>query len=277
LTNTITQLHFPQSLADYFNTRISPLSPYQKYDLHGIPTAHGPDQGFRWCQWPAILIRWFAEATGNTGYNELRLLGRGLSALADSLSILLVFLTAQKLYNRRIALLTAALSSLAVLQIQQSHFMTVDNFAVLFSSAAMFSAAQIATTSNLTRTPTAPQSESIRPPEKYRTIRMVAIWYLALGVAYAMAVASRINLLPLGGIVLVAAFIGIADIKLKKKPVIANESWDESLPLPIQGIDQPICSGRYLCVSTRFAVSFREWPGSQCGSQGFPQGGLIEL
>lgn len=147
----------------------------------------------------------------------ITLAGRGLSALADSLSILLVFLTAQKLYNRRIALLTAALSSLAVLQIQQSHFMTVDNFAVLFSSAAMFSAAQIATTSNLTRTPTAPQSESIRPPEKYRTNRMVAIWYLAFGVAYAMAVASRINLLPLGGIVLVAAFIGIADIKLKKK------------------------------------------------------------
>ena len=106
LTNTLTQLHFPNSVAEYFNTRISPISPYQKYDLDGGPTEPGPDQAFRWGQWPVILIRWFAENTGNTGYDELRLMGRELSAIFDSLSLLLVFLTVMKLYHRHVALLT---------------------------------------------------------------------------------------------------------------------------------------------------------------------------
>src|SRR5882762_7887851 len=32
LTSTLTQLSMPKNLADYFNTRLSPISPYQKYD-----------------------------------------------------------------------------------------------------------------------------------------------------------------------------------------------------------------------------------------------------
>ncbi len=111
-------------MADYFNTRISPISPYQKYDLDGNPTVSGPDNRMRWGQWPIILIRAAAELTDNTGYTELRLMGRSLSALADTLSLLLIFLIGRRLYSTRTGLLAAALSALAVMQIQQSHFMT---------------------------------------------------------------------------------------------------------------------------------------------------------
>ncbi len=52
-----------------------------------------------------------AELTGNTGYNEIRLMGRSLSALADSLSLLLIFLIGERLYDCRIGLLAAALSA----------------------------------------------------------------------------------------------------------------------------------------------------------------------
>jgi hypothetical protein len=203
LTNTLTQIHTPASVAEYFNTRLSPLSPYRKYDLQGNPTAEGPDNGMRWGQWPQILLRVAAEATGNTGYDDLRVMGRSLSALADTLSLLLFFLAAARLYNRRVALLATALSALAVMQIQQSHFMTVDNFAVLFSTATMYCAVRIAQTPSLIRKP------------GYGLNAQAGIWYLGFGLAFGMAVASRINLLPLGGMVLIAAFLSIADLKLK--------------------------------------------------------------
>ncbi len=95
LTNTLTQLALPENLDGYFNTRLSPLSPYQRYDASGQVIANGPDNGMRWGQWPIILIRFAAQASGNTGYDELRLMGRTLSAFADALSLLLIYLTGQ--------------------------------------------------------------------------------------------------------------------------------------------------------------------------------------
>src|SRR3989338_4384625 len=110
LTSTITQLRLPQSLGEYFNTRLSPLSPYQKYDLDGQPTESGPDNRMRWGQWPITLIRFTAEATGNTDYGKLRLMGRVLSALADALALLFIYLIGRRLYSNRAGLLAAGLS-----------------------------------------------------------------------------------------------------------------------------------------------------------------------
>ena len=44
----------------------------------------------RWGQWPIIILRAVGEMTGNTGYDEIRLMGRELSAIADILSVLLL-------------------------------------------------------------------------------------------------------------------------------------------------------------------------------------------
>ena len=50
----------------------------------------------------------------------------------------------------------------------------------------------------------------------YRPIPAAAwSWYVLFGVAFGMALASKINLLPLGGMILIAAFISIADLKLQ--------------------------------------------------------------
>lgn len=132
LTNTLTQLSFPQTINKYFNTRISPISPYNKYDSSGVFLQDGADNRMRWGQWPIILLRGMAELTQNTGYDELRMMGRYFSAFVDTLTLLLVFLIGGRLYGMRVGLLGAGLSSLAVLQIQQSHFMTADNFTVFF-------------------------------------------------------------------------------------------------------------------------------------------------
>ena len=183
LTNTLFQLKVPASIGDYFNTRLSTLSPYPRYDLDGNPTQDGPDNRLRWGQWPIILLRWLAEVTNNTGYDEIRLMGRYASAAADCLTLLLLFLIGRRLFSWRTGLLATALSALAVMQIQQSHFMTVDSFAVLFTMVAMYAAVRCAQATNG--------------------------WgcYIVFGVASGMALAARINLLPLTGMILIAALI----------------------------------------------------------------------
>lgn len=212
LTNTLTQLSMPDSLGEYFNTRLSPISPYHKYNPNGQLTANGPDNRMRWGQWPIILIRAAGEISGNTGYDEIRILGRQLSALADTLSILLVFLIGCRLYSEKTGLLAAALSSLAVMQIQQSHFMTVDNFAALFTIAAIYASVRIAQLPALQRDTTRPTGGSA-----LRINPRLWPWIGLFGVFYGMAVASKINLVPLAGMVVIALFLSIADIRLKSK------------------------------------------------------------
>lgn len=200
LTGTLTQLSIPKSIGEYFNTRLSPISPYQKYDVAGNPLPisaeyRAPDNRMRWGQWPLIIIRWVAEMSGNTGYGELRLMGRRLSALFDSLALIVIFLIGWQLYkNYRVGLLAAALSALAVMQIQQSHFMTVDNFAVFFVTAAMFCAVRVAQ----------------NKPVFFKKMGLWG-WYILFGVFFGMAMASRVNLLPLFGLIGVAAVIAHAD------------------------------------------------------------------
>jgi hypothetical protein len=206
LTNTLTQLAIPKNINEYFNTRISPLSPYQNYDLNGDATQDGPDNRLRWGQLPLTIIRWAGELTGNTGYGEIRLLGRKLSALADTLTLVFIFLIGLKLYGRRAGLLAAALSALAVMQIQQAHFMTVDNFGGLFTALGMFACVQIASRPPVKREPLG---------TNYRISADGWAWYILFGAAFGMALACKVNLLPVGGMVLVAAFISIADLKLK--------------------------------------------------------------
>ncbi|MBI4771285.1 MAG: glycosyltransferase family 39 protein, partial [Chloroflexi bacterium] len=224
LTGTLTRLSLPKSFGEYFNTRLSPLSPYQKYDESGSPTEPGPDNRMRWGQWPITLIRWAAEATGNSGYGEMRLLGRRLSALADSLSLWMIFLIGRRLFNRRVGLMAAALSALAVVQIQQSHFMTADNFGALFTALAMYCAVRVAQQPQTSRV-----SETREVWSRWR-------WHALFGVAFGMALASRINLLPLFGEILVAAFIAAAGRWMRDQRDWVQLISDAALGIALAGL-----------------------------------------
>jgi hypothetical protein len=235
LTNTLTQLQIPKNIPDYFNTRLSTISPYQKFNIQGQHVADGPDNRMRWGQWPIIIIRALGELTGNTGYNDIRLMGRRLSALADSLSLLFIFLIGKRLYNLKTGLLAAALSALAVLQIQQAHFMTVDNFGLLFTMLALYAGVRIAQRPCAMRTVQAGAASSL-PPRAYQADLQALAWYALFGIACGMAVASKVNLLPVGGMLLPAAFIGIADLKLKTKNDLPRILGIAALYLVIAGL-----------------------------------------
>ncbi|HRE26272.1 MAG TPA: hypothetical protein PK954_06540, partial [Anaerolineales bacterium] len=143
LTSTLTRLEIPQTVEDYFNTRISPISPYARYDEAGNKIGDGPDNVMRWGQWPIILLKWSATLTENTGYTEQRLFGRQMSALADSIGVFVIVIIGWRLYSLRHGLLAGALSALAVMQIQQSHFMTSDTIAVAFTALTMWMAVEV--------------------------------------------------------------------------------------------------------------------------------------
>ena len=74
---------------------------------------------------------------------ELRLAGRAISALADVLTVLTVYLLALRLADRRVALLATALTTLAVLHIQLSHFYAVDTLLTLFVTLSLLFAVRV--------------------------------------------------------------------------------------------------------------------------------------
>jgi YYY domain-containing protein len=126
------------NLSDYFNTGKSNLNPANKgYTFVVYGTL------------PIFLTRYIAEVGFNhrVGWNEIASVGRPLSALSDLLVILLVYLAANRLFNKRVGLLAAVFYSWAVLPIQLSHYYKEDTFANFFAFLAIYLAILIATES----------------------------------------------------------------------------------------------------------------------------------
>ncbi len=204
LTNTLTQLHMPSSISNYFNTRISTMSPYNKYDENGETIANGPDNTMRWGQLPMLIIRLTAEALNRTGFIELRTTGRYLSALMNLGSMIMLYVIARRLFGHTTALLAAALFSLCVQSLQQSHFMTVDNFATFFTMLTLNAALRIAFGDYLSR-------------DAYGTLRMSKKGWIAMarfGLCLGMTICCKVNLAMLGVILAPAVLICFADTKL---------------------------------------------------------------
>jgi YYY domain-containing protein len=190
-------------IGDYFNSATSPLNPYNR--------------GFSFYVYgnlPMTIIRVMADATNQT---NLRLFGRQFSAFADLFAILFLYLLTSRLYGRRVGLLASLFSALTVMQIQQSHFFTVDLFVNTFEVLALWFAVRILEHRDKglgTREQTT-EDEEFPPvlksfPEKIRLQSLATndlLWLsIGFGFALGMAMASKINIAPLA-IVLPSAFI----------------------------------------------------------------------
>ncbi len=126
-----------------------------------------------------------AQITGQDSwlhYNGIHFVGRSMSAIAELFTIFFVFLIGRRLYGRWTGLLAALLYTVAVLPIQLAHFWTTDAFSNLPVAIAIWFAARVLDRSRW--------------------------WdYLGFGAALGAALASRINTLPLAGLVVLAAMI----------------------------------------------------------------------
>ena len=104
---------------------------------------------------------------------DLRYAGRALSAVSDTFTVLLVFMIGRTVFSSRVGLLAALLSAIAVQQIQLSHFFAVDTFMTTFIVATIFYSIRVA-------------------KEGRRSDTVLA------AVMFAMAVATKFSVLPLG-------------------------------------------------------------------------------
>ena len=83
------------------------------------------------------------------GISDLRIAGRTISTLADVATVALVFLLGSRIYGRRVGILAALFTALAVIHIQLSHFFAVDTLLALFTAAALYFAFGVAKTGRL--------------------------------------------------------------------------------------------------------------------------------
>lgn len=189
---------YPETFTDcaewggYFDTACSPLNPQNR--------GHN---AFVYGTLPVFIVRYLADWSGQMG--DLKLFGRQMSAAADLVTVFLLYLIAARLYNRRVALLAAAFSAFAVMQIQQSHFYTTDNFAVTFMTLAAYFAVEIAAGKDTAGDNPEP-GYAVR--FTYYVLRNRLFWLSVLfGVAFGMAMASKINAAPLALLLPLAFFI----------------------------------------------------------------------
>ncbi|MDO8972073.1 MAG: hypothetical protein Q7U74_15370, partial [Saprospiraceae bacterium] len=187
-----------KSLDDFFNTSKSTLNPQN--------VGYG---FFVYGTLPIFMVRYAAEWLDKAAYDEVFLLGRSFSGALDLLTVLFVFLIAERLFRKRwkpralrgLSLLAAAFYACAVLPIQLSHFFAVDTFTNAFSLLAIYFAVVI-----MTDGPAPIHKLLCASPSVIFTRRWLSVLpYLGFGIAYGMALASKVSILPLAAILPFAA------------------------------------------------------------------------
>lgn len=124
------RLEYPSSLGEYFDSKRSPLNPYNR--------GHS---SFVYGTLPIVLAKMSGGLLGIKGYDGTYLAGRALSGLFDLLTVWIVYLIARRAGgSRRAALLAAGLLAFCVLGIQLSHFWAVDTYLTTFSAATLLGA-----------------------------------------------------------------------------------------------------------------------------------------
>jgi len=132
LTMVATGISWPQNTLDYFNTHISPLNPHNKgFSFYVYGT------------YPVHFVKLVADVLHKDNYDQLPIIGRYMSTIADLITLILVYLLASYISKNKTAGVFAALCyATAVLPIQISHFFTVDPYATLFGTLTVYRISQ---------------------------------------------------------------------------------------------------------------------------------------
>ncbi|MDD5466407.1 MAG: DUF2298 domain-containing protein [Anaerolineales bacterium] len=192
------------SFSEYFDTQNSSLNPHNRG--HGF---------FVYGTLPLFMARYLVEwIYGHSGFEEMTRVGRPLSALADLMTVFVVYLVAARLFNKRVGVLASAFYALAVLPVQLSHFYKEDTFTNLFTFIAIYLAVEIYSARGGAHSAGNDSGErgdlgsldltgdSGGPGNRYKDFlkRIVASrdFYLSIGfgIALGCAVASKLNAVP---------------------------------------------------------------------------------
>jgi YYY domain-containing protein len=154
-------IDWPNSVGEYFDSASSPLNPYNR------------DFGsYIYGTFPLFMSKLLGSVSGHDVYGNAHLPGRAFSATCDLVTVLLMYLVGRRLFDYRAGLLAAALGATTVLQIQSAHYFTTDSAVVVFCLAAFYFAIRASSDGRIW-------------------------WHLTAGSMVALAVASKINALPI--------------------------------------------------------------------------------
>jgi YYY domain-containing protein len=165
----------------------------------------------------------------------MKYFGRQFSALADLFTILILYFIVARLYNRKTALLATAFSALAVMQIQQSHFFTVDLFMNPFLFAALYFAVRIAydkpkADADVLQTEDTQHEIRSTPHSVFRNLhRNSLFWHsLLFGLFLGMAAACKINAVAMAVVLPVALALRFGNRRLVTPALAPGASVDNS-------------------------------------------------
>jgi 4-amino-4-deoxy-L-arabinose transferase-like glycosyltransferase len=198
------------SWGGYFDASCSPLNPNNR----GHPF-------YVYGTLPMFLTRYMVQwIYGHSGFNEMTVVGRSLSALVDLLSVLLVYAIGSRLFKKPVGLLAAAFAAFTVLNIQQAHFFTMDTFFSFFTLLAVYFAVRVsqvepppkATQANETngaysRSPDDGEGEPVQAWRSYLVTIIKHPYFglsIAFGIALGCAVASKLSAAPVAFVLPVA-------------------------------------------------------------------------
>jgi hypothetical protein len=111
-----TAIQVPSSFSEYMSTEASRANP------HNVGYAFYP-----YGTWPLIATRALAGVVNRADYDGLTLVGRLLSAVADLVTLILLYLLGRKLADEETALFGVGLAACCVLSIQHSRFWTMES------------------------------------------------------------------------------------------------------------------------------------------------------
>jgi len=205
LTMVAEKIHSVGSLEEYFDTANSTLN----------PVGNG---SYTYGMLPLFVTRYVAEWVDMTNYDSINLVGRFLSGIFDLAAIWALYLLGMRLYGRRVALVAAALSAVAVLPIQLSHFFAVDSFSTFFVVLSFYFL--------LLAVP-------IDKPDQIVT-EANYVYFGLFGFLVGMAGACKVNTLPALGMIVFAGMLYL--LMIFKKPKFWKSFWTIFLGLFLAGL-----------------------------------------
>ncbi len=215
-----------QSWGGYFDASCSPLNPNNRgHSFYVYGTL------------PMFITRYLVQGIyGHSGFNEMTLVGRVLSTLVDLFSIILVYAIGKRVFNKPVGLLAAAFTAFTVLNIQQSHFFTMDTFSNFFTLLAIYYAVRVSLVKHESETDhqigadgedsasTQGVENGETRPLSSRLAGLIKHPYFALsiafGIALGLAVSSKLNSAPVA-FVLPVAF----GVIIWQKPAQERSRW----------------------------------------------------
>jgi YYY domain-containing protein len=215
-----------KSWGGYFDASCSPLNPNNRgHSFYVYGTM------------PMFVSRYMVQwVYGHSGFNEMTIVGRVLSAFVDLLSVILVYAIGSRIFSKPVGLLAATFSAFTVLNIQQSHFFTMDTFSNFFTLLAIYYAVRV---SLVKHEPTNNQLKGTYNADAFSTekddngqsqtfsSRLIALikhpyfaFSIAFGIALGCAVSSKLNTVPVA-FVLPLAF----GLVIWRKPSQERSRW----------------------------------------------------